>query len=484
MAYLSRRALLRGMARMGAAALLGAAASACRARVVQVEVEKLVTVDRPVTKIVTEVVRETVVVQEPPRVIERIVTPSPAPTTPVALRADVLDYGWTRLAQQMTSVFQETFPHITVEWRSLSDWRDYPDRVAILRASGQLGDLIESPSRTLTAAWAKDDVISDLTPIIEADGYDTGGLFPGALAAYRWRDRQVGLPHVAHGGEHVLLYDQDLFDQVGVAYPDARTTLADLTSAAEQIAATHRDLYGHTITASLPGSYPLLRAFGGELLEQDGSRCLVDEAGGRAFLHWLHEQVREIGAAPSPAEVERGAVAMWQAGRVAILRTSLRQAVALMDLQPERRIGVLPLPAMPDIEIAPALSAGVGYCVPATSRRAVEALQWIKFMLTREIGVRMFVEGYAEPGSRMATWQDPRVLDRFAHCAQLAEVVAQAERERVPANLATEPCYRLWGEYVARMLAGELSAEGAAGRIAAEIDALIGAPEAPPENGS
>ncbi len=466
---------------MGTAALASAVTSACRTRVV--EVEKLVTVDRPVTKIVTEVVRETVVVPETPRVIERVVTPSPAPTTPIALRADVLDYGWTRLAQQMTSVFQETFPHITVEWRSLSPWQAYPDRIAVLRASGQLGDLIESPSRTLTAAWAEDGVVADLGPAIEADGYDTSGLFPGALASYRWRGSQVGLPLVAHGGEHVLLYDQDLFDEAGAAYPDNTTTLEQLTEAAERIARGRRDVYGLAVCANLPEDYPLLRAFGGELLDPDGTRCLIDEPGGRAFLQWLYDQVHTTGAAPEPRAIERGPTAMWQAGRLAMLCTSLREAVALTVLQPERRIGVLPLPRAAGVAATPALSTGVGYCVPVTSRRAAEALQWIKFMLTREMGVRLFVGGYAEPGSRMASWLDPRVLDWFPHCASLGEAAAQAEGERVPANLATEACYRAWEAHVAPMLAGEVAPDGLSARIAAEVDALLGLSDLPAEEG-
>lgn len=481
MAQLSRRTLLQTMARLGAAALGGALAAACRTRVV--EVEKVVTVDRPVTKIVTEVVRETVLVQETTCVIERIVTPSPAPTAPVTLRADLLDYGWSRLAQQMTSVFEETFPHITIQWRSLSDWRAYPERIAVLRASGQMGDLIESPSRTLTAAWAEDGVIADLAPVMEADGYDAQGLFPGAREAYRWRGRQVGLPLVAHGGEHVLLYDQDQFDQAGVPYPDAHTSLADLAAAAERLTQPWAGRYGHVPASYLPGAIPLLRAFGADLFDPEGARCILNGREGRAFFDWLHYQVRVSGAAPAPAALERGPAAMWQAGRVAMFATTLRQAVALLSLQPERRIGVLPLPAMPEVKATPALSSGVGYCIPASSPYAAEALQWIKFMLTSEIGVRLFVEGYAEPGSRLSSWRDPRVLDVFAHCAQLAETVASAQPERVPVSLATEACYHVWNESIAQMLRGALSPQELAERLAQEMDALLAAPDMAEDQG-
>jgi multiple sugar transport system substrate-binding protein len=491
MASVSRRALLRRAAGAGLLALGGSVTGACRTRVV--EVEKLVPVDRPVTKIVTEVVRETVVVPELP-VAEHLVTPRPSPTpdatpTPapiasVTLRADLLNYGWTRFAQQMAPAFQETFPYITIQWRSLSDWREYPERLAVLRAAGDLGDIVESPSATLTAAWVADGLLADLAPAIEADGYDTSGLLPGSLAAYRYEERQFGLPYVAHGAEHVLLYDQDMLDEADLAYPDDRWSLEELLAVAEEVAAAGAAPYGQIVSARLPAALPLLRAFGGDLLDPSGQRCTAADPEAQGFLRWLHRQVCVVGAAPGPAAIERGPTAMWRAGRVAMLLTSLREAVALVDLQPGRRIGIVPLPAMAGSDTAPGVAAGVGYGVPAVSAHAPETLQWIKFMLTREMGVRLFVEGFAEPGSRMAAWQDPRVLDRFPYCARLAEVVARSERERVPANLATEECYRLWNEQMARMLAGALSPEETAGRIAAEVDEAIGAVGAPAEEGS
>lgn len=488
----SRRQFLRRLVSIAASALGGAVLASCRRAV---EIEGLPLADPSPAPNGAELARERVATPRPPITIRRLATPTPlapapaatvtpvvAARAPVVLRADALDYGWTRLAQEMTPSFEETFPHIRLEWRSLSNWRDYPGRVASLRASGLLGDLIESPTATLTATWAQEGLLADLSPLIEADGYDTGDHMPSALAAYQWQGQQVGLPLVAHGGDHVVLYDRDLLGDLGESASDAERSLENLTQAIERMAEKRGDIYGLILSARLPGAYPLLRAFGTDLLDPTGGRCIVDEPAGRACLDWIHHQVRVVGSAPAPLAIERGPTAMWQARRAALFCTSLRGAVALRELQARRAVGAMALPAMPEVAGTPALASGVGYCVPATSRHTSEAFQWIKFMLSSEIGVRMFAEGYAEPGSRVASWQDPRVLARFPYCAKLVATVAHAEPERVPNNLATEQCYRIWNEHVSRMLAGALLPEQAAALITADVNTAIGAADRRQEN--
>ncbi len=493
MATLSRRTFIKRMLGTGAASLTAAVTGGCRMRLT----DDPPPVDRPAAIETLPIDGETAIAAEVPRLVEPALPPTlpmpttsstlplsatatPAPVPLITLRADVLNYGWTQLAQQVAEAFQDTHPHITLQWRSVSDWRDYPNQVAILRASGQLGALVESPCATLTAAWALDGLVTDLTPLIEADGYDTSGLFPGALAAYSWGGRQVGLPLVAHGSQHVLLYDEELLDMAGVPSPTETGTLEDLTAIAEEVVRSRHGLWGHIFATRLPDAYPLVRAFGADLLDAKGTRCIIAQTEGRTFLGWLHDQVRQARTAPSAREIERGPTAMWQAERVALYYTSLRHAVALIEMQPERAIGVLPLPPMPDSSRAPAVMSGVGYCIPATSNHAAEALQWIKFMLSHETGVRLFAEGYSEPGSRMSCWSDPLVLSRLAASAPIAEVLGHAAPERIPANLATEQCYQVWNAHVPQMLAGELSPEDTADRITMGLGRIIGG-ETPPD---
>ena len=492
MATLSRRRFIKRMLGTAAASLTAAVTGGCRMQETQepppdpqpAPTSTLPTAATPLVAEIPRIIEPTPSPRSPARTTPFTMpspgtaTATPAPVPPVTLRADVLNYGWTRLAQQMTETFQDAHPQITLQWRSVSDWRDYPDRVAILRASGQLGDLIESPCATLTAAWALDGLAADLTPLIEADGYDTSGLFAGAMAAFARDGRQVGLPLVAHGSEHLLLYDEELLAGAGVSTPGEIATLDDLANIAQAVGHRGHGLWGHVIPTRLPDAFPLLRAFGADLFDGTGARCTLDAPEGRAFLAWLHHQIVQARAAPSAREIERGPTAMWQAGRVAMLHTNLRHAVALQDMQPERQIGVLPLPPMPESARAPAVMAGVGYCIPATSRQAVAALQWIKFLLRDEVGVRLFAEGHAEPGSRISCWSDPQVQSRFAASAPIAEVLRHAAPERIPANLATERCYRVWNAHVPRMLDGALSPDEAASRIAVAIREIIG--EEPP----
>jgi len=77
--------------------------SACRERII--EVEKIVRVPQQVTKIVTKIVRETVVIQQTQvveRTVEKVVTSTPAPKPRTTIVADVLNYGWTQFSMANT----------------------------------------------------------------------------------------------------------------------------------------------------------------------------------------------------------------------------------------------------------------------------------------------------------------------------------------------------------------------------------------------
>ncbi len=385
--------------------------------------------------------------------------PAPAPPDDIVLRADLLNYGWTRFAQEMVAGFEATYPDIKVSIRTRSEWHEYPHRIAVLRAAGELGDLVETPSSTLLASWTADGMLTDLAPLMHDFAFDARDIFPGAVGAFHYQGQQTGLPFLSHGGMHLLLYDRALFDQANVEPPELTWTLAEVEGAATSLTDLAEQRYGHAIQADLPGAYPMLRAFGGELLNSWGTDCLASDPPVQDCLAWMHRQVFGLRCAPRPAAVERGTVHMWETGRLGMLRTTLREAVRLIERQPERAIGVIPWPGATTQNRPPALATGVAYCIPESSRLAPEAFQWIDYMLAPGVGASMFVRGFAEPGSRLTAWRDPEVLERFSMCEHLSPVVARARPERLPANLRTDACYQIWNRSLRQMLELETSPE-------------------------
>ena len=479
MRQLTRRKVLATAAIVAPASLLAWGLMACTERIIRVT--RVVQVEKQVTKIVKQVVRETVIVEETQlveRTVEKVVTASPAPVARAVIVADVLDYGWTQFSMLMSPAFQEMFPNTVIRWRTLSHWQEYPGRIAAQQAAGNQGDLIEAPVGTLLAQWHRDGITRPVDDLFQAVPFDTSDMMQGVLAACTVAGRLVGIPFLGHAGENVLVYHRELFDRAGLAYPTLDWSIDDLRRAALDLTADrngdgHVDQFGMAVRGELPGAYPALRAFGGSLLSKDGRNCVLAEKQGLAYLSWLERSVRGDGVAPAPHQIARGIHNMFLDGGIGMLRDSFHLAVLLERSDEAIPMGSTLFPLAGGVTTRGALPTGMAYAVSRDSSVARETLQWIKFISSREMGVQMFLGGYAEPGCRLASWQDERVLQRFPVASLVAEAANAAVPERLPWNLRTAECLAAWNEQVGQLLSGHLSPEDCASRICDSVDRVL-----------
>lgn len=490
MKAITRRDLLRSLSTLCLGMAGGVVVSACRERIVEVpriiQVQKEVT--KEVTKIVTEIVRETApaAAYPPPlpEAVEKAASAYPAPDPRVIVSADVMNYGWTLFGEQMSPAFEEMFPQIEIRWQSRTDWRDYPQRIATLHAAGQLGDLVEGPVGTLLSEWSQRGIVRPLDEIITADGFDASGIFQGVKDACRVDGAQIGLPFIGHGGENVLLYNKRAFGDAGIELPKAQWSLEQLREAGVKLAEDRNgdgqvDRFAYAVRAQLPSAYPMLHLFDGHLLSQDGRECTIDGEGGRACLQWAYDQIYKEHVAPPPAYLERGEIDMLLKGRLVALRHGFQTLVGLSRTDGySEEIGGVVFPSHPQTGKRGTLAVGMAYCITQRSENPQSAFQWIKFMSGREMGVQMFLNGYAEPGCRPASWADARILERYPLCTQLAESADKAEAARLPWNLRTQECLDAWNQVLPSLLDGQRSPADCATLIAEMVNQVL---DRPPE---
>jgi ABC-type glycerol-3-phosphate transport system substrate-binding protein len=475
MKRLTRRDLLRGVCAWGLGVASATALGACRQRIAPIE--KIV--EKEVTKVVTAVVRETVVVEGTPRIVEKLITPGPAPRTRTYIVAHVLKQSWTQFAQAMTPAFEEMFPQISLDWRTVDIWQDYPARVAALEASGQLGDLLETPPGALLTRWAQRQLIQPLDEVITADGFDTSGIFQSALDTCSYAGRRMALPFLGHAGENVLLFNKTLFAGAGARLPHADWTLDDLAQASAALTRDRNgdgrpDQFGYAMRFSLPSVYPPLHVFGGELLSFSGRECLLTEPEGLAYLQWVDGLLHKQKIVPTPVQLEGGVLNMFRTGQAAMLCDTLKTFVDLSRLlQGTYEVDAVLLPKHPRTGRMGTLSSSMAYCITHRARNPDDVFQWIKYITGREMGVQMFLGGYADPGCRMASWKDPRILEQYPLCAQIAEAADRAETERLPWNLRVPQCLDAWERGMAPMLYGETTPEACAAQITAEVNRIL-----------
>lgn len=470
----SRRELIRSMLALPIT-MASVVLSACK-QVVEVKV---------VEKEVTKVVRETVIVVPPPRIIEKtvekVITAAPASRPVVVITADVMTYGWTQFAISKSLAFQEMFPNITMRWRNISGWRDYPRLVATLQAGNQLGDLLEAPLGALMATWLQRGIIQPLDEIIQADGFDTSGIFKSAMRACRHQDKYAGLPFLANAGENVLLYQKRLFGEARIAYPTTDWNLDALSKAGAALTKDRDgdgkiDQFGYPIQYTLPSAYPMLRLFEAHLFSADGKQCLLESESGMSCLRWAYQQIYDHRAAAAPPQIEQGALRMFQQGKLSMVRGSLRTLFNLNSSADDRgQIGAVLYPKHPITGKRGTCATGMAYCMTSRTRNPIEVFQWLKFMSGREMGVQIFFAGH-DPGCRMASWKDPRVVELYPLCTQIADAADVAEVERLPWNLRLSDCLDIWNRELTPLWFGESTPQETAARISRAINRILARP--------
>ena len=194
-----------------------------------------------------------------------------------------------------------------------------------------------------------DECLLDLNPLLQVSDLDLDDFYPRAVEAFRWGGSLRCLP--ASIDARMLFYNQDLFDEAGVAYPRPDWTWEDLLEAAAQLTdgeGTGRR-YGFVSHEGMWVADVVALAFqrGGRLvddLEAPTAPTLDDPALVEA-LRWYTGLVREHKVMPPPfdpledkmkgwATVEKGRAAMWLGG------------VGTLGWEsPSFRLGVVPMPA-------------------------------------------------------------------------------------------------------------------------------------------
>ena len=142
--------------------------------------------------------------------------------------------------QAIVDAFHEANPKITVKV-TVSDWEPYWDKLQTSIAGGDAPDVFAMDG-PLFPDYQTRDVLLDLKPFIDRDGYDLGQLADQAVADFTTPDGQFGLPRDLN--VVALYYNKAMFDAAGIPYPDDTWDWAKLTDVAKQL--TLRDASGKT----------------------------------------------------------------------------------------------------------------------------------------------------------------------------------------------------------------------------------------------
>jgi len=302
--------------------------------------------------------------------------PTPEPVTIVfAHSGSDADY-YEALVQE----FNERYPHLTVEIRPRRPFQQTNPDV----------DVFVSSSFALSEPREQDDVLS-LDPFIEQDAsFDLSDFYPGTVEAFTSEGRVWAIP--AGVDMLVMFYNQDLFDQYDVPYPEAGWMWADFLDRALALRDPGTSVFGYAPTDGIYDAVSLIYQHGGRLLDdsQNPTRPTFDNPLTIEALEWYARLIHEYNVAPTQKQLyDEG---LGGAGSVVVgvylnkvglwtgwlsERGGGRQASDTWPGEWKMRWGMVPLPR--DAQSA-TLTSVEGYFVSSQAQHPDACWQWISFL--------------------------------------------------------------------------------------------------------
>ncbi len=308
----SRRQFLKVASLASGSAVL----AACQPKVV----EKVVTkeVEKVVTKEVEKVIKETIIVQGTPKVIEKVVTNTPAPKGKI--KVSFMVPGTPTEDADFAPVFEafnKMYPDIEGVYAPAGTGygAKYRDKVITMLAGGVLPDVFKSLAdffgslAAMGAYLPLDDYIAAEPEITYFDDF-----FDAHVEACKYQGEMLALPN--DGAPNGMWYNCDMFDADNVAYPDWDTTWDDLLEKGKTLTKVEGD-----ITTQHGIGRPHWRSFlwsnGGQELSEDGKRSMLDQPEAIEAFQFMQDLVVKYKVCPGPealAELAQGE--RFQTGRL------------------------------------------------------------------------------------------------------------------------------------------------------------------------
>jgi multiple sugar transport system substrate-binding protein len=198
--------------------------------------------------------------------------------------------------QAIVDAFHAANPKITVKV-DVSDWEPYWDKLQTSLAGGAAPDVFAMDG-PLFPDYQSRDVLLDLKPFIDRDGYDLGQLADQAVEDFKTPDGQFGLPRDLN--VVALYYNKKMFDTAGIPYPDESWDWNKLVDVAKKLTissgGTTSQWGFYTETTDMENYWSeLVWQNGGDIVSADHTKTLLgtDQAtGGLQFLQdliWKHK---------------------------------------------------------------------------------------------------------------------------------------------------------------------------------------------------
>lgn len=213
---------------------------------------------------------------------------------------------------QMIAEFEKDNPTLKIDWIHVP-YGQYFTKLLTMIAGGKPPDAAflnfnEAPT------YAEKNILVNLDPLMERDNYDVSDVIPGLINGYRFKGKLYSMPLNTTG--FMMVYNKDLFDAEGLAYPNETWTWDDLRENAIKLT---KDIDGdgkidqYALNTEPQVWHPFPDKWfvwvwmnGGRVMNEDKTRCVINNPQAVEALQYLYDNYFKyhLGIPPDPGSRE------------------------------------------------------------------------------------------------------------------------------------------------------------------------------------
>lgn len=286
--------------------------------------------------------------------------------------------------QSVADAYMAENPNVEIVLSSFP--AEYGEKMAAAQAAGTVPDIyIEE----VLANGASSGQMLDLTPYMEADGFDPSEIYYQPYMDYmcKYEGSYYALPRDVF--TVAIVYNKDLFDAAGVPYPQDGWTLAEFVETAKLLTNPDARQYG----VCLPEIWSLfnfLWSFGGDMCNEDGTGAsgYINSAETKEFFQFMQDLMYVDQVSPTMQTLQSfdGAENLFLQGQVAMVACE-RYSVGTFK-EAEMNIGAVSIPLIEEGADAWSYASAPSWSISASCEHPQEAWDFLKFAFGPE-GSRM-----------------------------------------------------------------------------------------------
>lgn len=280
-------------------------------------------------------------------------------------------------SQAMAEAFMEKNPNVSIE---VSYITDYTTKLPTVLGTDDCPDIMWLWG-TATVDFINNGMLTDLTPYIDRDNYDTTPWVQGITEWYTRDGHLYAIPKDFDG--YGVYYSKSLFDAAGVAYPENDWTWEDFRNTAQAISDALADegVYGFAGAGDHRVVSATSLSFGGQYYDETGLKCTINDENTIKAWDFLKGMMDSGASASNTDLIELGTGTMFSSNIAAMCIDGSWCIKSYYEALGDD----MGFAEMPTGEAGKVVTThGIGYAMSKNCKYPEEAWQFISYLGTEE----------------------------------------------------------------------------------------------------